>query len=142
MSFVYFTDRDLGLRFPEILRMAGLAVERHLDHFAHDAPDEQWLAQTGARGWVALTHNSRIRYTPNEKAAVIRHKVRLLIIVGHAPYPKLADSFVATRVRIERFLERRAPPLIAKVYRASPEELERNPSAPGRIEQWFSSAGA
>jgi hypothetical protein len=42
VSFVYFTDRDLGLRFPEILRDAGFAVERHRDHFAHDAPDEEW----------------------------------------------------------------------------------------------------
>jgi hypothetical protein len=142
VSFVYFTDRDLGLSFPEILRMAGLAVERHRDHFAHDAPDEQWLAQAGARGWVALTHNSRIRYTPNEKAAVIRHRVRLLIIIGQASYPKLAESFVATRLRIERFLERRDPPLIAKVYRASPEELGRNPYAPGRIEPWFPDSGA
>lgn len=69
MSLVYFTDRDLGLQFPKILHDAGLAVERHHDHFAPDATDEHWLAFVGARGWVALTHNSRIRYTPNEKKA-------------------------------------------------------------------------
>lgn len=137
MSFTYFTDRDLGLRFPEILRAAGLTVERHRDHFPHDAPDEDWLAEAGARGWVALTHNSRIRYTPNEKAAVIQHRVRLLVIVGQARYPELAESFVVTRHRIGRFLEEHAPPLIAKVYRASPAELGRNPSAPGRIERWY-----
>jgi hypothetical protein len=28
MSRVFFTDRDLGKRFPEILRIAGLSVER------------------------------------------------------------------------------------------------------------------
>jgi hypothetical protein len=139
VSFVYFTDRDLGLRFPEILRDAGLAVERHCDHFRHDAADEEWLAEAGGRGWVALTHNSRIRYTPNEKEAVIRHGVQLLVIIGSAPYPDLARSFVATIGRIEAFLERRAPPLIAKVYRANPSDLARNPSAPGRIERWYPS---
>jgi predicted nuclease of predicted toxin-antitoxin system len=137
VSFVYFTDRDLGLRFPEILRNAGLTVERHRDHFPHDAADEEWLAEVGRRGWVAVTHNSRIRYTPNEKEAVIRHGVRLLVIIGVAPYPELAESFVATLHRIEKFLEEQAPPLIAKVYRASPRELARNAAAAGRIECWY-----
>ncbi len=137
MSVVYFTDRDLGLRFPEILRSAGLSVERHCDHFEDDAADEEWLKEVGKQGGVAVTHNSRIRYTPNEKEAVIRHGVRLLVVIGQAPHPDLAKSFVAARERIERFVERHAPPFIAKVYRASAEELARNPSAPGRIELWY-----
>lgn len=67
---------------------------------------------------VALTHDSRIRYKPNELAAVVRHCVRLLILVGKAPFPALAASFVATYNRIEAFLARNPAPLIAKVYRA------------------------
>ncbi|HXI11562.1 MAG TPA: hypothetical protein VNM92_02815 [Thermoanaerobaculia bacterium] len=67
MSVVYFTDRDLGLQFPSILENAGLPVVRHREHFPADAADDQWLAFVGRKGWVALTHNSRIRYTPNEK---------------------------------------------------------------------------
>jgi hypothetical protein len=86
---------------------------------------------------VALTHNSRIRYTPNEKEAVLRHKVRLLVIIGDAPYPELARSFVVTLHRIEAFLEQNPAPLIAKVYRASPTDLAKNPSAVGRIERWY-----
>jgi hypothetical protein len=39
VSVVYFTDRDLGLQFPKILEDAGLAVERHRDHFAPAASD-------------------------------------------------------------------------------------------------------
>lgn len=136
MSVVYFTDRDLGLRFPDILSGAGLTVERHRDHFAPDAPDEEWLEVAGRRGWVALTHNSRIRYTPNQKQAVLTHNVRLLVIIGHAPYPDLAHSFVATRVRIEAFLHQHTPPFIAKVYRPTPSDVLSNASASGRIELW------
>ena len=44
MSRVWFTDRDLGKRFPEILTAAGLTVERHHDLFPPYGPDEQWLA--------------------------------------------------------------------------------------------------
>jgi hypothetical protein len=137
VSVIYFTDRDLGLQFPNILEKSGLAVERHRDHFPADAPDEAWLAFVGRKRWVALTHNSRIRYTPNEKQAVITHRVRLLVLIGQAPYPELAHSFVVTRARIEAFLEKHEAPLIAKVYRTSPAESARNRSAAGRIELWL-----
>lgn len=139
MSLVWFTDRDLGHRFPEILRSAGLRVERHTDHFAHNTADEDWLATVGRRRWVAITHNRRIRYTPNELRAVVRHKVRLLVVVGQAPFPELARSFVRTAGRITAFLERHPAPLIAKVHRPSPSETSANPEAPGRIEVWFPS---
>ena len=62
MTRVYFTDRDLGKRFGEILKAGGLTVERHGDHFAPDTPDEAWLAEVGRRGWIVLTHDRRIRY--------------------------------------------------------------------------------
>jgi hypothetical protein len=140
LKFVYFTDRDLGNRFPGILRSAGLSVEQHKDHFAPDTPDETWLAEVSARGWIALTHDRRIRYKPNERDAVIRHRLALLVIIGAAPYPDLARAFVATLPRIERFLARHEPPLIAKVYRPSPAEVARRGAAPGRIDLWYPSS--
>ena len=62
MSVVFFTDRDLGKDFPRILREADLTVERHDDHFRSDTPDEEWLTEVGRRGWIAITHDKRIRY--------------------------------------------------------------------------------
>ena len=122
MTFVYFTDRDLGKRFPEILRSGGLTVERHGDHFAPDTADEVWLEEVGKRGWIALTHDRRIRYKPNERDAVMRHGVALLIVVGNAPFPELAHAFVATIPRIEQFLANHQAPFIAKVYRPPPDK--------------------
>jgi hypothetical protein len=75
LTLAFFTDRDLGTVFPEILKRAGLAVERHCDPFSPDCPDEDWLAEVGRHEWVALTHDARIRYKPNELAAVTRHRV-------------------------------------------------------------------
>jgi len=123
--------RDLGKRFAEILRLNGLTVERHADHFAPDAVDETWLERVGKRGWIA------IRYKPNERDAVMRHGVALLVIVGAAPFPDLAGAFVATLPRVEHFLARHEPPFIAKVYRPSPAEVARDGAAPGRVELWY-----
>ena len=137
MTVVYFTDRDLGKRFPEILEADGLTVERHQDHFAPATADEVWLEAVGKRGWVALTHDRRIRYKPNERDAVMRHGVGLLVIVGAAPFADLARAFVATLPRVERFLAQHKPPFIAKVYRPSPAETAHRVDAPGRVELWY-----
>lgn len=137
MTVVYFTDRDLGRRFPEILASNGLSVERHADHFEPDTADEVWLEAIGKRGWIALTHDHRIRYKPNERDAVMRHKVALLVIVGAAPFAELADAFVATLPRIEHFLAQHKPPFIAKVYRQSPAQTAADGAGPGRVELWF-----
>jgi hypothetical protein len=131
---VFFTDRDLGKLFPNALRNAGLSVERHADHFAQDCPDPDWLRVVGKRGWIAVTHDGRIRYKPNELAAVMEHTVALLVMIGKAPHAELAQGFVNTRERILRFVEQHTPPYIAKVYRPSTSELS---PAPGRIELWW-----
>ena len=135
MSHVFFTDRDLGKQVPEILSTAGLSVERHGAHFGPAATDEEWLETVGRNGWIAITHDTRIRYKPNELAAVVRHRVALLVVVGKAPLPELARSYVATLPRIEAFLEAHNAPFIAKVYRGpAPDDAT---SSTGRIELWY-----
>jgi hypothetical protein len=137
LSFVYFTDRDLGKRFPDILRSGGLRVERHADHFVPETADEVWLEEIGKRGWIALTHDRRIRYKSNERDAVMRHGVALLVIVGSAPFAELANAFLATLPRVEHFLAGRKPPFIAKVYRPSPAETATRSDTTGRVELWY-----
>jgi len=135
LSYVFFTDRDLGKRFPEILNEAGLSVERHSDHFGPAATDEAWLEAVGRNGWIATTHDARIRYKPNELDAVVKHRVALLVVVGKTPFPDLARSFVVTLPRIEKFLDAHTAPFIAKIYRGQAPDAT-DPS-PGRIELWY-----
>lgn len=137
MSRTWFTDRDLGKQFPRILADAGIPVQRHGDRFPPDGSDEQWLEHCGRSGLVAITHNSRIRYVPNELAAVIRFKVSLVVVVGKAPTAELAHNFVHTLRRIEAALDQHRPPVILKVYRPTPAELLAAETAAGRVEVWF-----
>lgn len=137
MSRVYFTDRDLGKQFPGILATAGLRVERAADHFAHNTPDPEWLETVGQHGWTVVTHDGRIRYKPNELAAVVQHRVALLVVIGKLPYPQLARNFVATLPRIEAFLTAHSPPFIAKVYRPTSAELTKSVDALGSVTLWY-----
>ncbi len=131
MSEVFFTDRDLGLTFPAILRAGGLTVERHADHFRHDCRDEEWLEAAGSRGWTAVTRDGRIRYKPNELAAVVRHKVALLVVVGKLSHPALAAGFVNTLPQIRAFLARHRPPFIAKCTGRQGQRLREAPRHTG-----------
>lgn len=136
MNRTFFTDRDLGKRFPDILAKAGLQVIRHHDLFQPGGSDEEWLEYVGKNDCVAVTHDGRIRYKPNELSAVVEHRVSLLVVIGKVPFLELADNFVRSIGRIERFLDQNEPPVIAKVRRPTPADLLRN-KAIGSIERWY-----
>ena len=58
-----FLDRNLGKHIvAERLRAEGMAVEVHDDHLPLDAPDEDWIALVGRKGWVAITKYRNVRY--------------------------------------------------------------------------------
>lgn len=116
---VYFTDRDLGHRFPEKLRAAGLRVERHDDHFDQLTPDSEWIAEVGRRGWVAVTRDARIRYSPLALETLMKSGARLFVIVGRLTTDEAADVFVKQGKRIERLLTKERKPFIGKVRRDS-----------------------
>jgi hypothetical protein len=132
---VFFTDRDLGRKiFPGVLREAGLRVEVHSDHFRPDAPDAQWLPAVSARGWIVLSNDQKILRRPLEREAVRSSGAVLLVLVGGgSPAQQLARNFLNTLPKIEEFLHRHAPPLIAKVYRPTPVDLIES-GRPGRVE--------
>jgi hypothetical protein len=134
----FFTDRDLGKQFPAILRTAGFSVERHADHFRPETPDDEWLQTVATRGWVIITHDQRIRYKVNERDAVMRSGASMLVMIGKAPFPELGHAMANTMNRVLRFLDETPAPFIAKVYRAAPRELARDPQAPGHVALWLS----
>jgi len=136
-SVTFFTDRDLGKRFPEILGAGGLTVHAHHDHFGADCPDEVWLEAISKQGWVAISHDSRIRYKPNELAAVVRHRARLLVVIGKAPFAELARNFVSSKAAIGRFIEVHRAPWIAKVYRPGPRQSAERLDATGSVALWY-----
>lgn len=137
MRRVFFIDRDLGRHIlPDALEAAGLAVRRHDEHFAPDTPDEVWVPEVAANGWVALSGDQKILRRPLAVAAIRRSRAEILVLVGnHAPAHELATNFINTMPKIERFLARQERPAVAKVYRPTPKELvfEGKPGSVKRI---------
>ena len=126
----------MGRLFPDVLRAAGLTVERHSDHFADDTPDADWISAVAAKGWTAITHDKAISRRANERRAVFSGGLGLIVVVGGAPHAELAQNFVKTLPKILRFLDRHPPPFVARLYRPTPSDL-RKVKPTGRIELWI-----
>lgn len=113
----YFIDRNLGHSFSDVLRSAGLRVERADDHFPIDTPDDVWLAEVAHRGWLAVTRDARIRYSPLALAALMTSGARLFVIVGKLTAAESAEIFVRHRKKVERLADGQKCAFIAKVRR-------------------------
>lgn len=117
-SAVFFIDRSAGKKIAGPLREAGLTVELHDDHFAQDAPDQEWLTEIGRRRWYVITRDERIRYRYLEAAAVHNARVGMFVVVSkNLTGPQTAEAIIKALDRIRRFISSNERPFIAKIYR-------------------------
>lgn len=116
-ELVFFTDRDLGRRFPSTLRDAGLRIERHDDHFGVETPDDEWIGEIGRRGWIAVTRDARIRYSPLALSVLMDSGTQLFVLVGKLTTAEAAETFLKWRERIVETVVGERGPFIAKIRR-------------------------
>jgi hypothetical protein len=106
-----------------ILRGADLNVEIHDDHFAQDAPDEQWLMVAGQAGLSLRVMNAFV--TALLRQAIHRAKVRMFVVVahGHLRIESVADIFLKALPKVRSITASQEPPFIAKIWREGSVEV-------------------
>lgn len=118
----FFTDRDLGKIFPQILRESGLLVERYVDHFAErNVTDQEWIAFAARQWWVAVSHDKNIKWDPVAVRTAMEQGGRLFILRGkQLTGPEKAQLFLEAAMGVRRLLARQgADAFIATVRRAA-----------------------
>src|SRR5438093_13568087 len=60
-------------------------------------------------GFRTDSKNFRIRYQPAQRDTVMRAGAGLLVVIGQVPHQMLAENFVATFGKIDRFLKANRP---------------------------------
>jgi hypothetical protein len=127
-DIVFFIDWSISQRsVPEALRAAGATVETHLDHFPPETADVDWLPAVSDRGWVVLTKDEAIGRRPNEVVAIANADARVFILAsGNLTREQMANLFVATWEKLEKFARSNPAPFIAKVYKDGKIQLWRN----------------
>ena len=116
-ELVFFSDRDLGRAFPAALVAAGIKVERHDAHFAPDTPDEEWIAEIGRRGWVALSRDARIRYSPLALSVLMESRAQLFVLVGKLTTAQAGETFLRWRTEVVATALSQDRGFIAKIRR-------------------------
>jgi predicted nuclease of predicted toxin-antitoxin system len=129
--YTFYVERSLGGKVvPDALVNAGLHIERHKEHFKHNAEDVEWLPFCGVRGWVVLTKDKAIRSNEVELIALIRAGVATFVITsGEMTGEDMANAYIKALPQIARFLKNKQRPFIARV---SPE---------GEVTMWIDSSG-
>ncbi len=75
-----FIDRSVPRGVADAVKMIREDVLWLEDEFAHDVPDQEWLAVTGEREWLIITHDKKIRTRPGERRAIMEHGVGCFIL--------------------------------------------------------------
>lgn len=80
---VFFVDADLSDKwFFRVLEEAGVAFERHDDHFGQGTDDLDWLAKAGQEGWIVLSHNKKLRKVTAQTERLMEAGVRAIILMA------------------------------------------------------------
>lgn len=100
-------------------------VEVHDRHFAQDARDEDWLPAVGARNWVVLTKDRRIKSRTSELAALVRGGVAAFVLssANMNGDQMAAAAYVSALPAMLRALARVRRPFVARVTRGGEVEI-------------------
>ncbi len=93
-----------------------MRLEILLDNFASGIPDAEWIPQVSQLGWVALTHNWRIRYNRLERDTIIQSGSRVIVVSSGNTRAEMAGIFLEMYDKVIQFLRENEPPFIARLY--------------------------
>lgn len=125
-----FLDRSLGRnKVPRLLRDAGLRLVTLAEHYGTPADesvrDEEWLQLAGTSGRAVFMKDTRIRYNPAERQAVLRHSVRCFCLTNQSlRADEMAERFLRNLDAIERACTSDAG---AFIYAVHANRIERLP---------------
>ncbi len=116
-SPVFFIDRSLGRSLLATrLRVAGLDVRVHDEHFPPEAFDETWLEAVAANGWCVLTTDLRLRYEPLPRAAIVRGRLAVFeFSKGDRTAEEQARAFLRRSARILDLCRNGRRPFVARI---------------------------
>ena len=109
-------DHSLGrLAVPAFFRDAGFDTTTIMELFGRtNVPDVEWIGMAGALNMVVAHKDSRIRYRPAERRAVIKAKLRMLCLTsGNLTVAEQVDCFRLNLKEIEKWWGKPGPWILA-----------------------------
>src|SRR5689334_1139140 len=91
-------------------------IELHTDHFPRGLPDVEVIRECADRGWTLVSCDDRIRYVPQNKAAVFKHRVRVFMFgKGNYQGVEYAAALVVGRGQVINAIRKTSGPFLARI---------------------------
>ena len=78
----FLIDENLSVKIARSLRNIDQDVHHVIEELYEGAPDTEVLEFAGSNDFFLITKDDRLRYQPNEKAALRRHRVGVFLLGG------------------------------------------------------------
>ena len=112
----FFFDNNLSPRLARGLLEFGEDVTHLQDHYPADVPDQDWLPDIGAKGWILVTRDERVRRNPSELAAIKMYKVGAFFLGGkNLSHWELIQQVVRNWLRIRELADKIPRPFAFRV---------------------------
>jgi hypothetical protein len=104
---IYFVDRNLGRkRLPNLLKKVGMKIEVLHSYFPAETPDDEWIPQVVAKGWVILTGDKAIETDPINLKAVEDSAAKVFITADtNSKAEEWAAALIVGRRKLARVAE-------------------------------------
>jgi len=76
-----FVDRSIPKGVAEALKNVRNDVRWLEDEFPHNAKETEWLPEVGARGWLVISRDKKIRSRPGERRSLLDAGVGCFILM-------------------------------------------------------------
>jgi hypothetical protein len=131
----FFIDADLGTRFFQAIALDPRFSTEFLGrHFPQSTDDGVWIDFISTNGWIAVTHDKRIRR--QHRQMIARTSARIIILAGTSSLESQAQNFRASFPQIERFVRSHSGPFTAKLRQPTLRDRQFKLKPSGHIEMW------
>lgn len=109
------------------MRSAGALVEAHVDHFAINARDTEWLPEVARRGWVVITKDWGLSSNLLEQKAIAAANARVFVLAsGNYTGAQMAAILVSALARLQKFVQGNQAPFIARIASNGQVRMRQN----------------
>jgi hypothetical protein len=89
------------------------------DELPDDAEDSAWIALCGEKGWVPLTGDLDLLWTPLWRRAIHRARLGVFCLTrNHWRFEEKLAAFVGAMSAIKKTLQSTPPPFLARINKA------------------------
>lgn len=97
-------DENIGTGVPQALTLVGYDARSFVNLGWAGKPDMQWLSWLGECKWLLLSCNKKMLLVPDERAAIIQHRIGIVFLTSGQEYPHKVLELLLRKMHVLELL--------------------------------------